>query len=71
VALPTLRRPLYVAEDAPAPLAYLCRNALVVPPSGPLAAFLLRLALWLASFEFVHRRIGAVAPGRVTVGVKA
>ena len=66
VAIPSLRRPMYLVEDAPEALRWFCANVLTVPPGASgllgLAVVVLRHSRW------AWRR---VLPSRVVVGIRA
>jgi hypothetical protein len=69
LAFPSAGTPAYLVEDAPAPVRVFTDNVLVTPPGAPFAnaievglGFLRRLGGW--------RLVRALAPGRVTVGMR-
>jgi hypothetical protein len=66
VALPSLRRPIVVAEDSRDPLRWACRTVIAPPPGSTRAH-----ALIDAAVKLLRRRpevAGWAGPGRVVVG---
>jgi hypothetical protein len=66
VALPSLRRPIVVAEDSRDPLRWACRTVIAPPPGSARAH-----ALVDAAVRLLRRRpevAGWAGPGRVVVG---
>ena len=68
IAIPSVRSPLYLVEDAPEPIDYFCSTLLTLPPG---ASILAPLGEAFLAFVRTFRRspwLGSVIPGRVLVG---
>lgn len=67
VVLPSLRAGLFVADDVPLTVSWLCRSALTVPPGTTWLAAPVDLAIRALS-RLPWWVLGAIAPGRVVSG---
>lgn len=69
IVLPNTRHPLVLIDDEPAAVEHLWRDVAAVPPGACRSAPLLALALRMAP-AMPWEWTGALAPGRVLVGVR-
>jgi hypothetical protein len=67
LALPSLRRPAYLVEDAPQSIAYFASAIMTVPPGWPWLASLGEAAVRLAALSPAMKLAGTLG-GRVAVG---
>ncbi len=68
VVLPSLRSALFVADDAPLTISWLCRSALTVPPGTTWLAAPVDLAVRALGRLVPWRFLGTIAPGRAISG---
>jgi hypothetical protein len=67
-ALPSMRAPAYLVQDARESSSYFCSAVLTVPPGAAVLAGLLELLLRLVGALALQGLIGVLSPGRVAVG---
>jgi hypothetical protein len=68
IAIPSIRSPLYLVEDAPESITYFCSTLLTLPPGASVLAPLGEGVLALIRALRRSPWIGWVLPGRVLVG---
>jgi hypothetical protein len=71
VAIPSLRRPLFILQDAPASARYFWTQVATVPPGVARYAGLMSAIVRLIALLAPWGLIGRIVPGRVTMGRRA
>lgn len=71
VAIPSLRRPLFILQDGPASARYFWTHVATVPPDVTRHAGLMSAIVRLTALLAPWRLIGRVIPARVTIGRRA
>jgi len=71
VAIPSLRRPLFILQDGPASARYFWTHIATVPPDVTRHAGLMSAIVRLTALLTPWRLIGRIIPARVTIGRRA
>lgn len=71
VAIPSLRRPLFILQEGPASARYFWTHVATVPPGVTRHAGLISAIVQLTTLLGPWRLIGRIVPARVTIGRRA